>query len=474
MVTKISQFLNTSFSTLSVDDTVNGAVSYPGTLIHTTTSTPATGIGVGLQFQTETSASNTETGMTVEAVTTDITAGSEDFDFVVKLMQNGAAAAERFRVTSAGAVSLTGALTAGSFSTSGTIAGASLAVTGSTAPANGVYLPAANTLGFSTASTQRLQIDSSGRIGIGNISPLSTLDVNGIASFRSATSTAGAATVSSLVSNTTVGVGGAVVNSYDLTVTGGALATTASSQVLLQNFYTTSTNADYLEITNTRNAAGGTDWTTSGYRLQAKVDSTWMGFVQFNNGGSTVNNSGGISFGTGTTTVGPNSITERMRIDANGNVAISLTSVTAGYKLDVGGSVRVAGGIVATGEITAYFSDQRLKSNITAITNAVDKVMAINGVYYNANDLAVEIAGEDKTVQRVGLLAQEVEAVLPHVVKAAPFDIGDNGVSKTGEHYKTLQYERIVPLLVEAIKEQQEQILALTKRVEQLENKNST
>ena len=463
MVTKISQFLNTSFSTLSIDDATNSAVSYPGTLIHTTTATPATGIGVGLRFQTETSSNNTETGMTVEAVTTDVTAGSEDFDFVVKLMQNGAAAAERFRVTSAGAVSLTGNMTAGAFVPSG-----------ATAPTNGVYLPAANTLGFSTASTQRLQIDSSGRIGIGNISPLSTLDVNGIASFRSATSTAGAAIVSSFVSNTTVGVGGAVVNSYDLTVTGGALSSTASSQVLLQNFFTTSTNADYLEITNTRNATGGTDWTTSGYRLQAKVDSTWMGFIQFNNGGSTVNNSGGISFGTGTTTVGPNSITERMRIDANGNVAIGLTSVTAGYELDVGGSVRVAGGIVATGEITAYFSDQRLKANITAITNAVDKVMAINGVYYNANDLAVEIAGEDKTIQRVGLLAQEVEAVLPHVVKAAPFDIGDHGVSKTGENYKTLQYERIVPLLVEAIKEQQQQIDTLVKRVEQLENKSST
>jgi len=133
----------------------------------------------------------------------------------------------------------------------------------------------------------------------------------------------------------------------------------------------------------------------------------------------------------------------------------------------------VSGGIVATGEISAYFSDQRLKSNITAITNAVDKVMAINGVYYNANDLAVEIAGEDKTIQRVGLLAQEVEAVLPHVVKAAPFDIGDHGISKSGENYKTLQYERIVPLLVEAIKEQQQQIYKLTKRVEQLENKSS-
>lgn len=512
MVTKISQFLNTSFSTLSVDDTTNAGVSYPGTLVHTTTSLPATGIGVGLQFQTETSASNTETGMTIESISTDVTAGSEDFDFVVKLMQNGAAAAERFRVTSAGAVSLTGALTAGSF-----------APTAAVGPANGMFLPAANSLGFVTGAVERFRMNNLGQFGF-NVT-------------------------TSLNANVEIG--------------GGALATAANSQTMVVELSSTSSNSDFLQISNNRNATGGADWTTAGYRLQQKVDSTWMGFIQFNGGGSTTLNNGGISFGTGQTTTGPNSIAERMRIDstgsvaigttsttnarlsvigvsgantlgeiyfgdntqwtrigsnfsasaynnivgagdhaiifsngttgtgaftiapwasatsgmridANGNVSIDLASVTAGYTLDVGGSVRVAGGIVATGEITAYFSDARLKSNITAITNAVDKVMAINGVYYNANDLAVEIAGEDKTVQRVGLLAQEVEAVLPHVVKAAPFDIGDHGVSKTGENYKTLQYDRIVPLLVEAIKEQQQQITQLTKRVEQLENKSST
>ena len=64
--------------------------------------TPANGIGVGVEFAVETTAGNTEIGATIEAVTTDVTAGSEDFDLSFKTMAAGAAAAERFRATSTG------------------------------------------------------------------------------------------------------------------------------------------------------------------------------------------------------------------------------------------------------------------------------------------------------------------------------------------------------------------------------------
>jgi len=64
--------------------------------------TPANGIGVGIEFATETTAANTEIGATIEAITTDITAASEDFDLSFKLMAAGAAAAERARITSTG------------------------------------------------------------------------------------------------------------------------------------------------------------------------------------------------------------------------------------------------------------------------------------------------------------------------------------------------------------------------------------
>ncbi len=571
MVTKVSDFLNTTFSTLTADDAVTNGVSYPGTIVHSTTGTPATGIGAGLRFQVETAANNIETGMTFETVTTDITNTSEDFDFVVKLMQNGATAAERFRVTSAGAVTVTGTMTAGSFFTTGTITGSTLTTTGATVPTNGMYLPAANTVGFATNSIERMRFDAAGRAGLN---------------------------VTSLNANLEIG--------------GGTLATAANSQSMVVELTATSTSAELLQISSNRNATGGADWTTAGYRIQQKVDATWMGFIQFNGGGSTTLNNGGISFGTGQTTTSPNTITEKMRVDINGNVAIGTTatatarlsivgtsgantigeiyasdgtqwsrfasnlsgsayngivgagdhgiiysngtsgtgaftiapwnaiqggvrldangnvsigvsSVTAGYKLDVSGGIKIAGGgaillqdsgdiyayrsggttgviflvsngsrylyydgtayqlpvaalavggaITAGGEITAFSSDARLKTNVTPLTNALEKVQSLSGVNFTWTDQAKELGISFKNRDDVGVMAQDVERVLPEAVRPAPFDTNTDGTSKSGENYLTVQYEKLTVLLIEAVKEQQQQIDSLTKRIDQLENK---
>jgi hypothetical protein len=101
-------------------------------------------------------------------------------------------------------------------------------------------------------------------------------------------------------------------------------------------------------------------------------------------------------------------------------------------------------------DVIAYYSDRRLKTNIREIDNAIDKVMKLGGYYYNPNDLAVELKATNNQDERVGVMAQEVMEVLPHAVKDAPFD-------RTGT-YKTVQYEKLVPLLIQAIKEQQTQI----------------
>ena len=85
---------------------------------------------------------------------------------------------------------------------------------------------------------------------------------------------------------------------------------------------------------------------------------------------------------------------------------------------------------------------------------------SLSGVYYTNNEVAVA-HGYTSAETQVGLLAQDVEAVLPEVVKAAPFDLDEKGNSKSGEHYKTIQYERVIPLLVEAIKELRAEIQAL-------------
>lgn len=82
------------------DSAATNTVTYLERLTSTSTGTPAVGIGVGIEFEVETAAANNEIGATIEAVATDVTSASEDFDLVFKTMAVGAAAAERFRVAS--------------------------------------------------------------------------------------------------------------------------------------------------------------------------------------------------------------------------------------------------------------------------------------------------------------------------------------------------------------------------------------
>jgi len=122
-----------------------------------------------------------------------------------------------------------------------------------------------------------------------------------------------------------------------------------------------------------------------------------------------------------------------------------------------------SGNQINTGNVTAYSSDARLKKNVQVIPNALDQVKKIRGVTYDwdleeCNKWQFFPPAED-----VGVIAQEVQAVQPHAVKFAPFDRDplDNGVSKSGKDYLTVQYEKLVPLLIEAIKELEAKVAAL-------------
>ena len=134
--------------------------------------------------------------------------------------------------------------------------------------------------------------------------------------------------------------------------------------------------------------------------------------------------------------------TERMRIDSSGRVGIGTTS--PGVALDVVGAIR------ATGDVTAFHSsDERLKANKKIIENATDKIEQIGGYEFDwVPKEGVHInEGHD-----IGVIAQEVEKVIPEVVVTR-----DNG-------YKAVKYEKLVPLLIEAVKE-------LSEKVKILENK---
>jgi hypothetical protein len=138
-----------------------------------------------------------------------------------------------------------------------------------------------------------------------------------------------------------------------------------------------------------------------------------------------------------------------MVFDPYGNVFVNGTMYSpiyydkdnSAFYLDAnntGTSLNVAGSIVAAGNVTAY-SDIRVKDNVENITDAIDKLNQIRGVTYTRTDL------DDKERKYAGVIAQEIEHVLPEAV----FDNGK---------VKGVDYNATIALLIEAVKDQQKRI----------------
>ena len=133
---------------------------------------------------------------------------------------------------------------------------------------------------------------------------------------------------------------------------------------------------------------------------------------------------------------------------ATGN-GLSGGTITSTGTLTMSGSY--SGTFQAKGNLSAYASDERLKNFKGKIENALDKVDRLSGYYYEWNDLAKSLDNGKsfKDGIEVGVSAQEVEEVLPEVVSIAPIVEIEN----LDTDYKTIHYDKIVPLLIEAIKE---------------------
>ena len=108
--------------------------------------------------------------------------------------------------------------------------------------------------------------------------------------------------------------------------------------------------------------------------------------------------------------------------------------------------------IEASGDVIAFSSsDRRFKDNLVVIEGSLDKIGKINGYEFDWNDKQDIYKGHD-----VGVIAQEVEKIMPELVRN-----NSNG-------YKAVKYEKLVPLLIESIKDQQKQIDELKKKLEEL------
>jgi hypothetical protein len=208
------------------------------------------------------------------------------------------------------------------------------------------------------------------------------------------------------------------------------------------------------------NSAYYVDPASTGTSLNINGEISLPGVIRLRNGGS----SGTATF-----------ISESYGINLHG-AGIQPTQVknsSFGVGITATGGNYGTGNGYFTGDVVAYYSDKRLKNNLSLINNAVDKVKSLNGYTYKHNELGQELLNENPNKVHAGLIAQEVQAVLPEVVTIAPFDFGGYdkegvAISNSGENYLTIKYERLVPLLVEAIKEQQTQIEALTSEINTL------
>ena len=156
---------------------------------------------------------------------------------------------------------------------------------------------------------------------------------------------------------------------------------------------------------------------------------------------------------------GDNNTNARFRIFAGASETNGITIKETGF-IGLGNTsptvrLQVTGDIIANS--IAGSSDARFKSNIAPITNPLQKVLALRGVHFNWNTAAFpQRMFSDK--RTLGFIAQEVEKVLPEIVQT----------ENTSEGYKSVQYDKVVALLVEAMKEQQKQINQLKREVKKL------
>jgi hypothetical protein len=171
---------------------------------------------------------------------------------------------------------------------------------------------------------------------------------------------------------------------------------------------------------------------------------------------------GAVVFRTGATL-------ERMRINNAGKITYgSSTYFTTNYSggfvfnssTDAFNNFIISdnGNATLRGALTQNASDERLKNNIQIIPNAIEKISQLKGVTFEWNK---EIYETSRTTD-IGVIAQDVQKVLPDAVTLAPFDTNiENNTSKSGENYLTVYYEKLIPLLIEGIKELQAQITEL-------------
>jgi len=302
-----------------------------------------------------------------------------------------------------------------------------------------------------------------GNYGSGTTTPVFTVDAKGrITSISSVLITGGSAGTGSTTysrSTVTATAGQTLVSSIPHTT--GFLQVYLNGMMLPANDFTSNASNSSIVITTPLRAGDIVDTfsytTTIANNLSPGTTGGSAGVVLYQSAANTTSNTlvGTAGFLLTSAGTGQPTWTDPATLSVNiANTATSITGTTANsqfFSIGVGTAADSAntGSIRATGTIVAGFSDDQLKTKLGNIDNALDKVMSLSGFYYEPSQLALDLGYT--TSKQVGVSAQEVQKVLPEVVVPAPID----------DKYLTVQYDRMIPLLIEAIKELKNEVEVL-------------
>ena len=160
--------------------------------------------------------------------------------------------------------------------------------------------------------------------------------------------------------------------------------------------------------------------------------------------------------------------------------AIQIQSADDGFYHDGGIKVMVnnaidfffedGGDFHADGDLIAFsttISDKRVKKDVITIGSPIDKIKKLRGVEYTWSK------GKRKDQKDIGVIAQEVEKVLPHIVREKDVPLWKEKDEEIKGKYKTVDYEKLTALLIEGMKEQQKQIDELKEEIKELKDGSS-
>ena len=306
----------------------------------------------------------------------------------------------------------------------------------------GMYHPSNNMLGFTTGGVERARINDLGYMGVGISNPSYQLHVGGTSYFGGNMTFGGGMVTKGLTINMADGTSSLAANGINpwtssssnvyISASNVGIGTASpsaplhvtanSSTIPVQNGIvcwnpTNSTNQHSIVCIRTGGSLGGNPF------LSWDIASEYGWSMGIDNADGNK-----LKIGANYDSV---STTTRMTIDSSGNVGIATAS--PGYKLEVSGA------IYASGDISAL-SDKRFKDNITPISNSLETINNLQGYSYTRNDY--DTIDEEKGKRHIGLIAQDVEAVLPEVVT----------YDKLNDKYG-VNYGNMAALFVEAIKD---------------------